>query len=801
VTSERGGTVPGRGSGTRGTRLGHGADDPDLPPGDGTGGSGAADAADAPAGVGAGGAGSDARVPTAGGSAPPPGAKRRAIAAEQAHLERVHDRVEDLRSRADARVAEAAAGPRGSTFQARFERDVTAHHHAARAARYTVGDVESLAFGRLDLADGDTIHVGRLSVVDEDGEVVLVDWRAPAAAAFYQATAAQPEGVARRRTLTTRGREVRDLDDEVLDADAADALGLVAVTGQGALLASLERVRDGRMHDIVATIQRDQDRIVRAPATGTLVVSGGPGTGKTVVALHRVASLLYRDRERFEGRGVLVVGPSRAFTDFTSRVLPALGEDRAVQRPLAALAPVGSGVDGWDDPEVAAVKGDLAMVEVLRRTLAAVLPPIPPSTRVTFEGTTATVDGGEIARVRRRALREVRPDRPDGAYHARAEVADRALRTVLWRAWQRQHRRGGNAASEDRRGFDAALDDSAQVRMLRRCYWPDLDPDTVLARLAGGELDLDRLGDGLLRPDDRDRLRRAWSGADGWTIEDVALLDELDALLGRRPRPPAPPREDDGGMRVAGDAGPSVARVDVDAPDYRDFAHVVVDEAQDLTPMQWRTVARRGPYASWTVVGDLAQRSRVAEPATWEDVAELIGRRQVTITALRVNYRTPVEIGRVARAVLAATGHDPAAAPEAVRASGDAPRLHRDPELLAATVAVVADLVADRDGTVAVLAPGPRVDGLAAGLDTAADLDDVARGRVRVLDPRTAKGLEFDDVVVVAPDEIVAASSVGGHQLYVAVTRATRRLHVVAAPDARFPGEHELEPASPATRR
>ncbi|WP_130649873.1 HelD family protein [Egicoccus halophilus] len=723
---------------------------------------------------------------------PGAGAKRAALEAEQDHLHRVHDRVEHLRERADARAAEAAADRSGSTFQARFERDVTAHHHATRAARYTFGDVESLAFGRLDLRDGDDLHVGRISVVDESGDVLLVDWRAPASAAFYQATPATPMDVVRRRTLVTRGRTVRDLDDELLDADAAEELGLSSVTGQGALLAALSRHRTAHMRDIVATIQADQDRIIRSPATGTLVVTGGPGTGKTVVALHRVAYLLYGDRDRFEGRGILVVGPSQAFTEYTARVLPSLGEDRAVQRALDGFAPRGVRVTGWDEPDVAAVKGDLAMIEVCRRAVAAAVPPLPPATRFSFEGTTARLDGRTLAGLRRRLLGRVSSDRDVTTYHARAAAADDALRAALWKAWRGARRAAGARPPEERSGtgFDQALEEAAQVTMLRRCFWPELDPADVLARLASGRVDLDRLAGDLLGAEARGRLHDAWQQAEGWTLDDVALLDEVRAVLGRVPEASTEsPRDRDPGLRVTGDPGPAaVAPADVEADDYRDFAHVVVDEAQDLTPMQWRMVARRGPYASWTVVGDLAQRSRVAEPRDWDAVARLIGRRQVAVQSLSVNYRTPAEIVEVARAVLEAADHDPDAVPRAVRESGHRPTLHRTDDLVGVAVGTALDAAARADGTVVLIGPPELLPELTSTLE-GAEAEDERRERVRVLDARTVKGLEFDDVVVVAPDRIAEASAVGLHQLYVAVTRATRSLAVVAAPDAPVPGE------------
>jgi hypothetical protein len=729
-------------------------------------------------------------------SDPEPGDKRAAMAAEQAHLDRIHDRVEALRRRAEERAAEAAADRSGATFQARYERDVTAHHHASRRARYTFGDVEGLAFGRLDLADGDGLHIGRVSVIDDEGDVLLVDWRAPAAAAFYQATSARPIGVARRRTLVTRGRVLVDLDDELLDGAAADRLGLVAVTGQGALLAALSRERSGRMRDIVATIQGEQDRIIRAPASGTLVVSGGPGTGKTVVALHRVAYLLYRDRDRFEGRGVLVIGPSTAFTEYTARVLPALGEDRAVQRPLAGLAPRGSRVQGWDPPDVGRIKGSLAMVEVVRRTLEQILPPIPPTTRFSFQGTTVTVPGHRLAALRQRHLARCKVDVAGASYHDRTPVAVEALDDALFSAWTAAHRVAGHRVPEDRDlvAFVSTIDAAPEVVLLRRCFWPEQDADEVLAALATGRAELAEVAEGLLTPPDRDRLAAAWAAASSWTIDDVALLDELVALLGTPPsRRPTPPRvdDDDPGLKLATDAlHVDVAPVDIEADAYRDFAHVVVDEAQDLTPMQWRAVSRRGPYASWTVVGDLAQRSRVAEPSSWQEVARLIGRRAVEVATLEVNYRTPTEIAELARDVLAAAGHDPALAPRAVRATGQLPRHLVADDLTVATCQVVAGLLAARAGTVAVLADEDAVPGLRVSVDEAVGEE---RDRVRVLEVREAKGLEFDDVVVVDPTRIMGRSEVGTHQLYVAVTRATRSLTVCTRPGEGFPGDDRCE--------
>ena len=696
-----------------------------------------------------------------------------AVAAEQAHLDRVLARVAELRRQAEERLSRVSATRQGSTFAAQFERDVVAHHQAARIARFTVGDREALLFGRLDLDDGDSLPIGRVSVMDDE-DVLLVDWRAPAAAPFYRATAARPEGVARRRTILADGPAVVDVMDEVIDTAAADRLGLEVTTGQGALLAALERTHGHGMRDIVATIQQDQDRIIRAPATGTLIVTGGPGTGKTVVALHRVAFLLYGDRERYENRGVLVVGPSRTFTEYTRRVLPSLGEDRVVQRPLEALGPADLDVLGWDRPDVAAVKGDLRMVEVCRRILAAALPPVPHEVRFTVLGTTARVGASTLDGVRRRLLGRVDGARPALRYHARASIAEDQLLGSLRAAWDARRAEHPTATSDpgDDQFRDLVLE-SPEVRMLRNAFWPRLTAVEILARYARGERDLGRDVGGTLSADDVLLLADAWAAAEGWTVEDVALLDEIDALLGD----PDPAHHDP-------DEGPSLP--DVEDRWYADFAHVVVDEAQDLSPMQWRAVVRRGPYASWTVVGDLAQRARDAHPRTWDDVAALIGRRQVTVEELVTNYRTPAELAPVARRALTAAGHDPSTFPRTVRETGRVPVVVIDADPAGAGVRRAFGLLAaraERPGTVGVLSTVALLDRLAVLVGHGGQ-GSVDIGEVRIMDARRAKGLEFDDLVVVAPEEILAASPLGAHDLYVALTRATRSLVVVSASPA-----------------
>ncbi|MEX0868791.1 MAG: ATP-binding domain-containing protein [Nitriliruptoraceae bacterium] len=722
----------------------------------------------------------------------PPGAKDAALAEEQRHLDAILDRVDVLRTRAEHRRAQMEADRSGSTFQARFERDVSAHHHAVRAARFTFGDVESLAFGRLDLNDGDTLHIGKTSVVDEAGDVLLVDWRAPAAAAFYRATMAEPLGVARRRTLTTRGRVVSDLDDEILDADAALARGLHAVTGQGALLAALTRDRRETMQDIVATIQADQDAIVRAPARGILIVTGGPGTGKTVVALHRVAYLLYEDRERFEGRGVLIVGPSPAFTEYTARVLPSLGEDRAVQRSLAALTPPGVQATGWDPADVGALKGDARMVDVCRRALADTMPPIAEDARISIDGVAARVSAAQVRALRGRYLARINADEPGRTYRELGEPAITALRRALWKTWRRaaadQHRQVPDDPQES--GWFALFDAAPSMRMLLRSYWPDRTPTDVLRSFMSNAAMVERIVGTSMDLDAGKVLARHWASAASFTTDDAALLDEIDALLGTAPQATAT-REQEEGIRLISDTLTTERpRVDITAPSYRDFAHVVVDEAQDVTAMQWRSIARRGAFASWTIVGDLAQRSRSGPPATWDEVAALVGRSHRQVHELTVNYRTPEEIADVARAVLEDAGAPTGDLPSSVRRSGRRPTLDRVSDMDAALAAAVSELAATHEGTIGVIAPIERVGKRQAALASATD---AARRRTRVFDPRSVKGLEFDDVIVTEPDIIARDGEMGMHNLYVAVTRATRSLTILAFPNAEVPAARALQ--------
>jgi hypothetical protein len=398
--------------------------------------------------------------------------------------------------------------------------------------------------------------------------------------------------------------------------------------------------------------------------------------------------------------------------------------------------------------------------------LESALPPLPPRTRFTLAGTAASVDGPSLERLRRRLLGRVDGSGPSARYHARRRAASEALLSTLRAAWDEQRDASASAAAEPGvEGFAELVVEAPEVRMLLLTFWPEMTAEGILHPYRRGERDLADVADGVGDAADLAAVHAAWRAAEGWTVEDVALLDELDALLG----PVEEPVADEEDERAS----------DLVDRWYADFGHVVVDEAQDLSEMQWRAVVRRGPYASWTVVGDLAQRARDAAPRTWEEVAASIGRRSVTIERLDVNYRTPSELAPIARRALAAAGHDPDEFPRTVRAGGREPRLVVDPEPYGSGLRRALATLMDAEGTVCVVCAVDDVGMCEATI--AAAVPAARRVDVRVLDPRRVKGLEFDDLVVAAPERISAASEVGAHDLYVALTRATRSLTLVTA--------------------
>jgi DNA helicase IV len=657
---------------------------------------------------------------------------------------------------------------------------------------------EGLVFGRLDLRpelDAAPRYVGRIGLRDAHRDSLLIDWRAPAAAVFYQATAADPQNVVRRRVLRSAGPQVVGVEDELLDpgSPGADELPIV---GEGALMAQLSRARDRSMHSIVATIQAEQDKAIRAPGRGVVSISGGPGTGKTVVALHRAAYLLYSDRRRYEGGGVLVVGPSGVFMRYIERVLPSLGET------AVALRSLGEVVDGvratrHDEPAVAHVKGSERMAELMRRTARQQAPGSPQEFRVFWRDDTIVLDRAQLGRLRRQLMAQGRRNRQ----------LPRVATTLLDAMWrqvrgERGRERGREAFNEEMLGLASFVDFAA-------AWWPPLDAPDVLAWLRDPEF-LARAGEGVVSAEEQVLLTKSWSG-DGpilqnLSVEDVPLLDELRYALGDVPAR----HEDDHRLDefIGGDLQELTTAADREyapsgrawsAPTHRieddGYAHVLIDEAQDLTPMQWRMVGRRGRGASWTIVGDPAQSSwPVPEESAAARAVALEG-KQVHDFHLSTNYRNSSEIYAHAAAYAERVGLD-IDLPTAVRSTGVEPRvLTRVPDLEAATREAVADIAGQVGGTVGIVVPAARRSEVNAWLATWPEFADDAPGaraavdssvapsgedRVVVLTGLDTKGLEFDGIVVVRPQEIEDESLTGRATLYVVLTRATQLLTTVS---------------------
>ncbi len=673
--------------------------------------------------------------------------RERELAAEQDHVDRVYERLAELRK--EARELRETGYERGRERHpgALFERDVMVYQ-ASRMLRELETEHEGLVFGRLDSlkdgAVGPAQYVGRLGVRDPDFEPLVIDWRAPNAAPFYRATPEQPMGVVRRRTIRSFGQKVTDISDDLLMPDAApDDL---AVVGEGSLMADLSRARGTAMRDIVATIQREQDEAVRAPSGGITEITGGPGTGKTAVALHRAAYLLYSDRRRFSG-GVLVVGPSPVFMDYISRVLPSLGEDTV---ELRALGSVLDGVDAarLDPPALAEVKGSVRMRRLLKAALGDTPPGVPTELRMVYRGQVLKLDANALAGVRAEVHKmRVVPNR------AKREAAAAVL-TALWRVAQNT---GESLLRERREVLAADLGDRTEFDDFMDAWWPPLRPTEVLGWL--GDRDrLARLAGRSLRPDLVDALAASWrvdpDAEPDWTVADVALLDELRVLAGE-------PGEGRRGREFF-------------------FGHLIVDEAQDLSPMQWRMLGRRGQYASWTIVGDPAQSSWAdtaeADKAREQALGRVKARRRFTLST---NYRNSAEIFELAASVVA--DHvDPADLPTPVRSTGRPPVVRTvSAEKLAVSTAEVAEaLLGEVEGTVGVITTMDRraeVTGWVAGLTDP---------RVRVAGSLEAKGLEYDAVVLVEPSDLIAESSTGRRALYVALTRATQALTVLTTTDS-----------------
>jgi DNA helicase IV len=687
------------------------------------------------------------------------------IAVEQAHVDVVYQRVDEMRVEAQAmrrRGDQLAHGARNEAIfeQAAmlFERDVMVRH-ATQILRSLDAEHEGLVFGRLDDTDGETMYVGRLGVRDVNFDNLVTDWRAPAAAAFYQATAENPMNVVRRRVIRSTGQSVVDIDDDLLAPEKRPAD--MAVVGEGALMASLTRARGDRMRDIVATIQREQDEAIRAPWKGLTEITGGPGTGKTAVALHRVAYLLYRDRRRMGGSGVLVIGPSPAFTSYISRVLPSMGEEAVELRSLGEVLD-GVHAAGVDSAEVARVKGSLRMRRVLKRALREPPAGAPTELRITYRGEVLKLDERDLAKVRRNVHSMGRPPN-----QSRVDAAE-ALLDALWRKAESYELRF------DRNEFLTELGERIDFHRFVVVFWPILSEREALRLLADRDR-LARAAGRALSPAEMDLLVASWADpAAGPTVADIALLDELRVLLG--PPPKRHRRRVQALQHQLQDWSETPRRTE----HYDEYAHIVIDEAQDLSPMQWRMVGRRGKYASWTVVGDPLQSSWPdPDEATQARMSAVGPRTQRRQFQLRTNYRNSAEIFELAAQVVTDVA-TPDQLPHAVRSTGVKPSVRViDPSELGDGLRVATrQLLDEMDGTVGVITSSGRV---ARARSELAALDDE---RLHIVDGLEAKGLEYDAVVLVEPTELVTESTTGPRTLYVALTRATQRLTVLTSDPA-----------------
>ncbi|WP_197034612.1 UvrD-helicase domain-containing protein [Glycomyces sp. NRRL B-16210] len=674
------------------------------------------------------------------------------IAIEQRFVDRVYQRVDVLRADAegnrDAGYAHLAATVPG----AQYERDVFVYRAARRIADLD-SQHEGLVFGRLDFDDGKVRHIGRLGVRDEEYRTLLVDWRAPAAAPFYRATAVDRQEVARRRVIRSFGRGVEEISDDLLNEDAAERLPVV---GDGALMAALGRKRTGRMRDIVATIQAEQDAAIRAPGRGATIITGGPGTGKTVVALHRAAYLLYQDRNRYEAAGILVVGPSAVFMKYIGRVLPSLGEETAA---LYSMGELYAGVEATrqDRPEVAAVKGGTVMIPILRRLVRQTPPGAPDELRIVYRGDVFRLDAAELAAVRARVFeKETRPNL------AKTE-AGRALLIALWRKIKPV------IPDAEPAKFSRDVGSRGEFLTFLDHWWPDLDPADVLG-WAGDTRRLASAAEGHLKRDAIEGVAASLRESD-FSIPDVALLDELRLLLGIKPQPRGRDRirSWDGIQEVSTTQDRYYDRPERQSRDafYEDYAHVIVDEAQDLSPMQWRVLGRRGRAAGWTVVGDEAQSSWPRPKESAEARRRAVPRGRVHEFHLTKNYRNSKEVFEYA-AEWAKPRLRHIDLPEAVRETGVAveEKSVAADALLPELAGAVAEALEAVEGTVGIIAPYARHAELA-GL--------VHDDRVTLVGPLESKGLEWDAVIAV--DLGAVAKSHGAGVAYVVLTRATQRLH------------------------
>jgi DNA helicase IV len=641
------------------------------------------------------------------------------LQAEQAYVDRAYDQLDHMRSTV-ARTQEAMATEWAAlNMEAWVKRRMRTFEDAERG----------LVFGRLTL-DGTPrpLYVGRRWVHDDEHESLVVNWQAPAARPFYTATPQTPHGVQQRRRFRSEGRRLTDLSDESLDGSAVEGASV-----SDFLLEELERRRDVRMRDIVATIQSDQYRLITAEPTGALVVQGGPGTGKTAVGLHRASWLLYTHREQL--RRVLVVGPNPTFMDYVSHVLPTLGEEAVEQRAVTELLD-GIEVEREEEPDIARLKGDPRLREVVARAVEIAVVPAPEELVTLVDGVYVRVRERDVATLLEEALEVGDP---------LGLARDRFRMAVLRRFYERYGELFGPRALRTFDELEKALRRGGFLTRWLDRVLPLPQPKKLVSRLLTSPAALEAASEDVLDDEERklllrDRPRRMSDLR--WSDQDVPLVDEARTLLAGAPR---------------------------------SYGHVIVDEAQDLSPMQLLAISRRAVDGSLTILGDVAQATGPVVYRRWQELQPYLpDEAEMEIEELRHAYRVPAEIMDFAVPLLDRIAPE-VEPPLAYRKGGDPPRLVRvgEEELLAAALREAAAL-AEQDGLLAVIVPRS----LAGTLPQGELFDEIS---VPVLTPRQAKGLEFDHVVVVEPAAVADDGDRGLRELYVALTRPTKTLVVVHA--------------------
>ncbi len=690
--------------------------------------------------------------------------------AEQLYIERAHHALETAREKALSLKGMVEVGA-GGTHQARYEREIIWDSISTRLSALDIG-TSSLVFGRLDWNEeqgGHHLYVGRVAVWDDEQEPITIDWRAPAAEAFYRATGSDAMGLSRRRHFVTRGRELLGVEDEHFGD--RNGRGRLTLVGEATLRAGLEAGRTGRLADAAATIQIEQDAIIRSPLAGVLVVQGGPGTGKTVAALHRAAYLLYTHRFPLEGQGVLVLGPNRLFLTYIEQVLPSLGEAGVQVSMLADLLP-GVRVKGLDDPSTARIKGDLRMISVLRRARRDRQRPLRADLVVGYGLRRLRLTVSQSAEIVNQARRRFRTH--NRARHFVEEQVYRSLADSGSRT---------DGPSLDAEAVREALHGSLELREALEWMWPVLTPVHLLHDLFGSQALLRSAAGSTLEPNEINRLYRSRSAHASevvWTADDAPLLDEALALLGPRP-----------GHRQADSV--------------RTYGHIVVDEAQDLSPMQLRMIGRRSLNGSMTVVGDIAQATSAWGHDSWDSVVEqLPGGFEPRRAELTIGYRLSESTMAVAARVLGAAVPG-LAPPRSIRTGGHPPRFvsalgssadqgingqgtkNTRERLMDAVVSEVEKWLGSMaNGNLAVICHTEVTDPIsaalhAAGVDHGLVYERGLESRVTIVPVELVKGLEVDAAVVVEPADICDNHPKGLRALYVALTRATQHLVVVHA--------------------